>query len=244
MVPTLFLIALAGTAVDVGWKPTPDGRIEYIIQVTPEEVQNLNIGDIIAASDVPPGLPPIAAYRIVVGRGPLPRELPDHPSTTEPRETIASDPRQDNDPSKVTRVAQPAVGVFPADAEQLPAIPTEAGPTSGSSQPSDTAKAEDVSPVDTATSNAAENAPDRPQPENLSNDSSSQSHVLPVVAAILFALCLASVALAAWIATDYRRKYRELVKNVDSSLLPPNDSQESPAPSEDTNTPKVQQSPS
>ncbi len=241
MVPTLLLITWVGIGVDVGWKPTPDGRIEYMIQVTPEEMQNLDVGDIIAASDVPAGLPPIAAYRIVVGRGPLPRELPNRPAEAETRGSDSNSPRQANDPNKVTHVAEPAVGVFPTEPKQLPASPTALGSTSGSSQPTDTTSPHDGLPEAKSTSNAAQSTASEPQPEDLGNRSSSRGPFLVIVATIFFAVCLASVALAAWIAADYRRKYRELVANFNPSLANSDDSHRCPTVSEVANTRERQQ---
>lgn len=68
---TLLLIAAIG--VDVGWKPTENGELEYIIQIAPEQLQALKTGDVIEVG-VRPMLRSVRRYRIVVGTDPLPRQ--------------------------------------------------------------------------------------------------------------------------------------------------------------------------
>ncbi len=59
----------------VGWRPLPEGGIEYIIQINPELLTLLQQGDTFS-SDVPPQLRDVRSYRIVWGSGPVPREQP------------------------------------------------------------------------------------------------------------------------------------------------------------------------
>ena len=68
---TLLLIAAIG--VDVGWKPTENGELEYIIQIAPDQLQALKTGDVIEVG-VRPMLRSVRRYRIVVGTEPLPRQ--------------------------------------------------------------------------------------------------------------------------------------------------------------------------
>ena len=68
---TLLLIAAIG--VDVGWKPTENGELEYIIQIAPEQLQAFKTGDVIEVG-VRPMLRSVRRYRIVVGTDPLPRQ--------------------------------------------------------------------------------------------------------------------------------------------------------------------------
>lgn len=59
----------------VGWRPLPEGGIEYIIQINPELLALLQQGDAFC-SDVPPELHDVRSYRIVCGSAPVPREYP------------------------------------------------------------------------------------------------------------------------------------------------------------------------
>jgi len=61
--------------VEAGWEPLPEGGVEYIIQLEPELLETLRRGQSIR-SDIRPELRDIRSYRIVVGEGPVPRELP------------------------------------------------------------------------------------------------------------------------------------------------------------------------
>ncbi len=73
---TLFLFA-SGMGVMFGWQPMPDGspRYEYVVQLEPELVETLKEGQSIPiSSDIPEDIRPIGRIRIVVGRGPLPRQ--------------------------------------------------------------------------------------------------------------------------------------------------------------------------
>jgi len=74
MHPAPLLVALA-LGVDVGWKPLPEGGLEYIIQIEPELLNSLRSGQSIS-SDVPLVLQNIRRYRIQVGDGRLPQEGP------------------------------------------------------------------------------------------------------------------------------------------------------------------------
>jgi hypothetical protein len=68
-------ISVAALGIDVGWQPLPGGGVEYIIQIAPQAMEVLKAGDWIQ-SDVPAEVKHIRAYRIMVGTGKLPRELP------------------------------------------------------------------------------------------------------------------------------------------------------------------------
>lgn len=74
MHPACLIVALT-LGVDVGWRPLPEGGLEYIIQIEPELLRSLERGQPIA-SDVPLILRDIRRYRIQVGNGPLPQEGP------------------------------------------------------------------------------------------------------------------------------------------------------------------------
>lgn len=221
MLANLFLMAVAGVGVDVGWRPAPEGRIEYIIQVTPEEIENLNMGDIIAASDVPPGLPPIAAYRVVVGKNPLPRELPDNPGSV----TNGNGPPTPSAPRAIDHTAQPAVAVLPTESKQLPAPPVRAGPDDNGD--SGIASEKNEAPVQQSTNSNVTRASNTPTETEGRQASSTQRQTLWVLATGIFALCLAGLVFATWAAADYRKKYRELLDKFPIPDGLPSDSRQS-----------------
>ena len=99
------MLALAmGTAllgIDVGWQPIEEGGLEYIVQIDPETLARLKPGDELATG-IRPVLRDVRRYRIVIGKGPLPRialpERPASPNGSEPRPVpvplAAADPSQ------------------------------------------------------------------------------------------------------------------------------------------------------
>lgn len=212
MVANLLLIAATGIGVDVGWRATSDGRIEYIIQVTPEELQDLDLGDVIAASDVPAGLPPIASYRIVVGRSVLPRELPKQPEnpghgTTD--EKPPGPPHVDNPGYD----AQPAIAVFPTEPKQLPGSSADVGPMND--------PAENTGKLAAGTLSSQQNdgaiptqSPETASPSSDSEKTPGQWQPIWLIITCLIVVCLAVTVFTAWAVADYRRKYRQLLAKL------------------------------
>ena len=84
----MLLVAAITTGIDAGWQPLPDGGVEYIIQIEPHALESLSQGREIV-SDIPSSLRGIKSYRIRVGTGPLPREEPREPSSTDDLEPLA-----------------------------------------------------------------------------------------------------------------------------------------------------------
>lgn len=78
--------AMTAIGVDVGWQPTANGELEYIIQIEPHQLKNLKPGDVIEVG-VRPQLRHVRRYKIVVGEGELPRNaggtdlVPEQPAT-------------------------------------------------------------------------------------------------------------------------------------------------------------------
>ena len=67
------LIGFTLLLTDYGWQKTPNGDIEYIIQIEPELLDALKRGEEIA-SVVPPRLGKVTRFRIRVGTVPVPRD--------------------------------------------------------------------------------------------------------------------------------------------------------------------------
>ena len=74
--------------VDVGWQPTEEGDLEYIIQISPEQVRSLRAGDEIEVG-VRPMLRSVRRYRIIVGNQPLPRQTARPATGAPPPDAIA-----------------------------------------------------------------------------------------------------------------------------------------------------------
>ncbi|HIQ23167.1 MAG TPA: hypothetical protein EYH34_18235 [Planctomycetes bacterium] len=85
-------MAMLGPAVDVGWRPLPEGGLEYIIQIEPGMLDTLASGEDIRCA-IPPGLGRVTAYRITVGEQELPREGVD-PQQGESRAALDGQPLQ------------------------------------------------------------------------------------------------------------------------------------------------------
>jgi hypothetical protein len=71
----LIAIVVATAGIDFGWQRLPEGGMLYIIQLSPEALDSLRAGRPIE-SDVPATAGDVRSYRIVVGRGPLPHDIP------------------------------------------------------------------------------------------------------------------------------------------------------------------------
>ncbi len=110
--PATWMLAAAVLGVDVGWQPLPGGGMEYIIQIEPELLDALRRGEVVV-SQVPPQVKDVRQYRIVVGRGRLPRITPAVPQP-EKRDTS---PLSTNLPERSGQGApNPPLGTAPAQA--------------------------------------------------------------------------------------------------------------------------------
>jgi hypothetical protein len=76
MYGSILSVAAVLVGIDVGWRPLPEGGVEYLIQIEPELLETLESGSAVE-SDIPPSVTGVRAYRITVGAGELPRELPE-----------------------------------------------------------------------------------------------------------------------------------------------------------------------
>lgn len=121
MHPAPLLVVLA-LGVDVGWRPLPEGGLEYIIQIEPELLDSLQRGQPIA-SDVPLVLRDIRRYRIQVGNGPLPQEGPLETPMPGAEPPVANAARQRPAPAAELAEAPRFVAAVPAAGE--PAKPAD-----------------------------------------------------------------------------------------------------------------------
>jgi len=95
----VYLVA-ATLGIEVGWQRTPEGGMEYIIQLDPQTLESLKSGQTFE-SDVPPAAGNFRSFRIVLGNEKLPRETP---------------------PAEAPRTFRPDPGVKPFVAEQTTAL--------------------------------------------------------------------------------------------------------------------------
>lgn len=133
MSAVLVLVCSAALGIEVGWRPLPDGGLEYLVQIEPELLETLREGQVLQ-SDVPPQLRDIRRWRISVGRGRLPRqeiapaaaEAP--PDLTDPRQRVL--PMESD-----SRFATAPENWSPLPARTGPPAATTAPPATGRSQP-------------------------------------------------------------------------------------------------------------
>ena len=128
----LLCLATAAVGVEVGWQELPEGGMEYIIQLDPQTLESLAAGQAFR-SDIHPEAHPeageIRSYRILVGKQPLPREIP-----PEPRESFSTAPQTLPSGSAGKRIAERlAVHVE----SEKPVVTNEPPPPKTSSAPTD-----------------------------------------------------------------------------------------------------------
>jgi hypothetical protein len=68
----ILYLAAAAVGINAGWRPLPDGGMEYIIQLEPEALDLLRSGQAMQ-SDIPAQVQNVRGYRIIVGSGAPPR---------------------------------------------------------------------------------------------------------------------------------------------------------------------------
>ncbi len=78
-------MAVSLMGVEVGWQRLPEGGVEYIIQIAPQELEDFRLEKFIE-SDIPSRVKNIRRYRIELGTRPLPQdELPPEEPPLPPR---------------------------------------------------------------------------------------------------------------------------------------------------------------
>ncbi len=75
MCGTVLCVAAVALGIDVGWQPLPDGGMEYVIQLEPQTVDLLRSG-VDIPSDIPAYLKNLRRLRITVGNATLARKMP------------------------------------------------------------------------------------------------------------------------------------------------------------------------
>jgi hypothetical protein len=189
--------------IDVGWQRSPDGDLEYIIQIEPEMLDTLREGRPIH-SDIPPQLKDVRSYRIQVGTGKLPREgaEPSGADRTTTKETMAKE-RPDRSAAEpfapLITPGTPADSVRAPTPRELPSDPESrpiAEQPASFAQPIASAPGFKQARVDTKGTSAA--SPEQPW--------------LPMLIAVGTAVALfAAFVYLLWIHLEVRSRYRALL---------------------------------
>jgi hypothetical protein len=86
------LVVTATLGVDYGWHHTPDGQLEYLIQIEPGLVRSLENGVDVTSEMMPEVRGNVRRFRISVGTGPLPRETIVQTSAQSPAQSATKKP--------------------------------------------------------------------------------------------------------------------------------------------------------
>ncbi len=241
---TMLCLAMTTLGVDVGWRPLPDGGMEYIIQIEPHMIDLLVKGEDILG-DFPPNLMGVPSYRITVGTDELPREggmereAAPSPLLTPPRY---------GDPGFSPTFPQsryPGLGPMPGS-EAVPGDPP--GPAEASLAPSSPGGTPRPLPTPTDTQPLPRSGekpalfidqeqetagPSPREPERQEGTAESAEAQEPEKPSAPFTLALAGflgsfggMLYTGWLAWDYRRRYRSLLERMIDSGLRPSDEDE------------------
>ncbi len=96
------LVIAAAIGVDYGWQQTDDGQLEYIIQISPDQLDSLREGEDIQ-SFLPPEAEKVTCFRVQIGTGSLPHQTVLTPSG--PIEAIPATGYED--PSRAPQLRRP-----------------------------------------------------------------------------------------------------------------------------------------
>ena len=220
MYGTLACLTMMALGIEVGWQPLPDGGMEYIIQIEPHMLETLQSGEDFT-SDIPPDLRGVRNYRITVGTGRVPRVQPEPPATEPPRPLQGS-----VNPSPTGPFVGPfALAGNPAAASEPPKMP---GPIRSAESPSDlvSPRAPRTLPPAAGSKPLGEQAATFLEQEvSGAGDGATQPDVeegsdppkpwmpLTLSVAAMFG-AIGGMLYFAWIAWDYRRRYRGLLERL------------------------------
>ncbi|MFZ5831115.1 MAG: hypothetical protein ACOY3P_13580 [Planctomycetota bacterium] len=212
----LCAIALALPGIEVGWTPHPAGGVEYLIQLEPALLDSLAAGQEIGSA-VRHDIGTVRAFRIFVGRSSLPRSTPaaaadpGYNHIGAPSEGVAA-PNPLPDSQSAARPINPPGAALPAGVLGVSGEGTPSNPSpsayrdrlaleqSGSgASPSD--RGSGATSPSTSQTPPSSSAPPRPW---------------AVLTATLLALfgSLGANAYLGWVAIDWRKRYRQLVRTV------------------------------
>jgi hypothetical protein len=221
---------MATLGVEMGWQPSPDGGIEYIIQVKPHMLQILASGEDICC-DIPPKVRGGHCFRLTAGTEELPREGRPEP---EPAAMPPSETPPPGAPAPMPSLMQPrypGLGETPAPEPEVgrATIPSESGPSAAPpwETPRPLPPPTDTQPLSGSGEKPAmfveeEPAmPSPPEPENQEKAPGTAQQQEPEKPWAPFTLALAGffgsfggMLYTGWLAWGYRRKYHSLLQQM------------------------------
>lgn len=224
MSPVLpLLLSVACMGVEVGWRALPDGGTEYVIRVSPEELADLQLGDIIAASDVPADVQPIRSYRIEVGRGPVERQGPNPSRVSSATPDSPELPAAGKLPGEVSPGISPQSSAIPLVFTQPAGVGPMAGPAAGSTRASNLGETRNtpqegapIPPIDASDPGAQgqnEDTQQNGEKDSPEHEVNSNGSLINTLALSGMTASFAAVLYISWVAWEYRRKYLELLRS-------------------------------
>jgi len=204
MASTVLCLMTLTLGMDAGWRQLPDGGMEYIIQIEPDLLDTLRSGSEII-SDIPPNLKDLRSYRITVGTGRLPRDVPIEPPAEQ-------SPPPEAQPADATAKSSP----FGQDAPLFPwtHVPHTLPPSTDvhplakfPEKLTSFAESPEVKANAPAGGGNAEEPAEAAEPE-------TSGGVLSLTLAAVSALCVGGMLFVGWVAWDYRRQYHLLLRRV------------------------------
>ena len=190
MCGTMLCVAAVALGIDVGWQPLPDGGMEYVVQLEPRTVDLLRSG-VEIPSDIPANLKDLRRLRITVGNASLARKMPAEAVSGPAFPTVPGGPLSRLSPK------QRASHLF-LDALFPPYHPVSIRPPEARTEARP--RTETARPLDEMRRQPAGERPFAEQP--------------PVAWTLTVGALIGAVAAAiflAWIAWEYRIRYRRLL---------------------------------
>ncbi|MBN2473322.1 MAG: hypothetical protein JXB62_01840 [Pirellulales bacterium] len=234
MCGNLLCLAVVLVGIDAGWQPSPQGGMQYLIQIEPELFDRLKSGEVEEiTSDIPPQVQDIRTYRITVGSAQLPRELPPAGETETPAAAAPADPSTteanklpmdpfrrgpttfSNTPSTADEI--PPFGPPPVDAQTIPR-PLYPDPTG---KPIELRQAGHVSPPSAGPKPGAE--PDSTLPEQRlpAEDEPPKPWLAMTLTLLALFASLGGNIFLGWVTWDTRTRFRALVSGSSISRPKP-----------------------
>ena len=135
MCAVVVCLATVVVGIDAGWRPLPEGGVEYLIQIEPHLIDALRSGELneVISSQIPPRVKDVRAFRISVGNETLPQLLPEPDlavPAAEPKSFAADPGGKPIDTQQATFVQTTGAKTESADPVEEPVTPAPKTPKS------------------------------------------------------------------------------------------------------------------
>ena len=125
---TMAFFLAAALLGEVGWRPLPEGGVEYMIEITPAMLESLKSGQDIQ-SDVPPDvLREMRSYRISFGDKKLVRDMPLKPKAAPPEALPPNLPSNPLPSQQATFTQSPSAAISTAESKPEVKSPAKTPP--------------------------------------------------------------------------------------------------------------------